>query len=267
MAAKRHEQIINLLEQYSIMKIEEFCTSLNISPATARRDLMEMEQEGLIKRIPGGAILHKEGNKNTDGNKFADDEDPSLPYKRAIAAEAVRLVNPGDTIFIDYGSTNSLIAELLVSLPNIGGVTIVTNSIDIAYKCMKRADIHVYVCGGARPEMGSRAGIVGPLAEQMISQLRANISFIGTPGIDIKYGITDPYLSAARIKAKMIENSASVILVTDHSKFGKVNKAYICSIDKINHLITDHQVPEEQIQIIENMGVKVTVASPIRNGR
>jgi DeoR/GlpR family transcriptional regulator of sugar metabolism len=215
-------------------------------------------------RIPGGAILHKEGNEDIKRNTPALDEDPLLPYKKAIAAEAIRLVKPGDTIFIDYGSTNSLIAELLVSLPDIAGVTIITNSIDIAYKCMKREDIHVYVCGGARPETGSRAGIVGPLAEQMISQLRANISFIGTPGIDIKHGITDPYLSAASIKAKMIENSTTVILVTDHSKFGKVNKAYVCSIDRIHHLITDHNVSKDQIQFIENLGVQVTITSPIR---
>jgi DeoR family fructose operon transcriptional repressor len=258
----RQQAIINLLKEHTMMNIQELCASLNKSPATVRRDLADMEQDGLVRRIPGGAILHRESSIENSPDAIDEAQDAMLPYKKAIAAAAIELVKDGDTIFIDYGSTNSIIGEHLVSLPHITGITIVTNSIDIAYKCMKREDIHVYVCGGARPENGSRAGIVGPLAEQMISQMRANISFIGTPGIDIIFGITDPYLTAASIKAKMIENSTKVILVADHSKFGKVNKGYVCSIDKIHRLITDDKAPKDDISFIENLGVQVTLVTP-----
>ncbi|TDF91713.1 DeoR/GlpR family DNA-binding transcription regulator [Paenibacillus piri] len=259
----RRQQIVELLHKHTFLKVQDFCTLLNVSPATLRRDLTEMENAGVIVKIPGGAVLRKDNFMRGDFAKESRDEDAMLPYKKAIASAVSMLVNPGDTIFIDYGSTNSIIAEYLVSLPELVDITIVTNSIDIAYKFMMQENTHVYVCGGARPERNSKAGIVGPLAEQMISQLRANICFIGTPGIDIKSGITDPYLSAANIKAKMIENSQKVVLAADHSKFGKAHTAYVCSLDEINHLITDDAAPTEYITHFKNMGAEVTIVKPI----
>ncbi|WP_179292147.1 DeoR/GlpR family DNA-binding transcription regulator [Paenibacillus campinasensis] len=262
MKNKRQQMIVELLHEHTLLKIQELCSLLNVSPATARRDLTEMEDAGVIVRIPGGAMLRKDDSKRGGMAKTSQDEDAMLPYKKAIASAVSALVNPGDTVFIDYGSTNSIIADHLVSLPDLDDITIVTNSIDIAYKFMMQERANVYVCGGARPERNSKAGIVGPLAEQMISQLRANICFIGTPGIDIKSGITDPYLSAANIKAQMIENSQKVVLVADHSKFGKAHTAYVCSLDKIHHLITDDAAPIDYITHFKNIGTTVTVVKP-----
>lgn len=81
----------------------------------------------------------------------------------------------------------------------------------------------------------------------MISSFRANISFIGTSGINMKQGITDPYFTAARIKQKMIENANKTVLVTDSSKFGVINTYFVCSIDEIGHIITDYSAPKEEI--------------------
>jgi DeoR/GlpR family transcriptional regulator of sugar metabolism len=238
-----------------MMKIPDLCNLIQVSPATMRRDLAELESAGLISRINGGALLK--------GQHFADyseahhiSADPYLQPKKAIAEAAVTLVNPGDTIFIDPGSTNNQIANLLTSFSDI---SIVTNSIEIAYKFVAKKDISVIVCGGTIGEVDPRASIVGPLAEKMISMFRANIFFLGTSGIDIKHGITDPYLSAARIKEKMIEHSSKVVLVTDHSKFGRVNKAFVSSLDNIHHVITDNQAPESDLDALTKMGITVTI--------
>jgi len=91
----------------------------------------------------------------------------------------------------------------------------------------------------------------------MISQFRANIFFMGTSEIDLKYGITDPYVLSASIKYKMIENSSKVILVTDHTKFGRINKAFVCPLEKISHIITDTDAPSHDIKYLQQHGISV----------
>ncbi len=259
-ANKRRQELIELLKDHTLMKISDLCQRLDASPATIRRDLSQLEQEGLIRRINGGAIFQQQAfHKQAAESPVGDGADPFLQNKKAIAQAAVQWVKPGDTIFIDSGSTNNQIANLLMTFSDI---SIVTNSIEIAHKFIRRKDLSVFVCGGTINEVDPEDSVVGPLAEIMISQFRANIFFLGTSGIDIKQGITDPFLSAARIKEKMIENASKVVLVTDHSKFGRVNKAFVCSLNKIDSIITDHLAPEKDLDELRKSGVSVTLVKP-----
>jgi DeoR/GlpR family transcriptional regulator of sugar metabolism len=249
----RHRMIMNYLKQHTFLNVNKLAELLEVSQPTIRRDLQEMETDGHIQRVNGGAFL-----KNTEagdrGSTAARPSDPYEAHKKAIAAEAVKLIQPGDTLFIDSGSTNSHLANLLTTFKDI---TIVTNSIDIAYTCMRKPGLSVFVCGGTAEDARSEAGIVGPIAEQMIMQFRASLCIIGTAGIDIRQGITDPYLSAARIKEKMITNSIRRILVTDHSKFGKIHKAYVSPIETFDYVITDWETNAKDIEHIHSNGVKV----------
>jgi DeoR/GlpR family transcriptional regulator of sugar metabolism len=232
---KRHKEIIKLLKNKPFMTIEELCHELNVSPATVRRDLSLLE--------------------NSDDQKHAD---PYLNEKIRIAKAAAELVKEGDTVFMDAGSTNQQIVYHLVDKSNI---TIITNSIEIAYRLhslKNNKELSVIICGGALGEANPDS-IVGPVAEKMISMFRANICFIGTSGIDIKQGITDAYLASARIKENMIEHSNKTFLVTDHSKFGIINTAFVCSIDKIGHIITDVSAPADDISYLRSKGISVTI--------
>lgn len=249
MSRNRHEEILKLLSLNNYMKVEELCEALNVSPATIRRDLSDMEGNGLLKRICGGATVDKTVNINKVNS------DPLLDFKQRIAKKAIDYVTPGSTIFIDSGSTNNEIARLLT---NFSDISVITNSINIAYMLYNSDKrISVCVCGGNIGDGSSPASIVGTSAEMMISQFRANILFLGTSGIHPKYGITDPFLQAASIKIKMVENSSKVILVTDHTKFGKINKAFVCPIEKINHIITDTNAPTDDVQYLRQHGTTI----------
>jgi DeoR/GlpR family transcriptional regulator of sugar metabolism len=253
----RHHKIINLLTTHHMLRIEELCELMNVSPATIRRDLNLLAGQGYITRINGGAMIplnSPEHNVNPQQSR----DDPYLVYKKALAQVAVGLVKEGDTIFIDAGSTNMEIAQLLVNFKNI---SIITNGIEIAYRLRTlNKSISIFICGGTIEELTPEASIVGPLAEQMISLFRANLLFLGTSAIDIHKGVTDPHLLLANIKNKMIDNASKVVLVADHSKFGKVKMAHVCSIDKIHHLIVDNKVPRNVLSHFANLGIEISVA-------
>jgi DeoR/GlpR family transcriptional regulator of sugar metabolism len=252
---KRHQAIIEILKTKPFLKIEELCRELNVSPATIRRDLKLLEEAREILRINGGAMYNQ---RHAGGQEQA--QQPAVPHleeKIRIAEAAAEFVKEGDTIFLDAGSTNRLIAERLAKRTNI---TVITNSLEIAYKLHheNKKDRNVIICGGALGEADPDS-IVGPVAEKMISMFRANLCIIGALGVDIKQGITDSYLTTARIKENMIEHSNKVLLVADHSKFGVINTAFVCSIDKIDYIITDQAAPAEEVRNLRTHGIAVTL--------
>ncbi|WP_036746755.1 DeoR/GlpR family DNA-binding transcription regulator [Paenibacillus sp. UNC451MF] len=254
MNEQRKQAILKLLGTNGLMSVTDLSDQLKVSIVTIRRDLSEMEQLELIHRINGGAMLPIRQTPSA----FPDlSKDKYGQQKRAIAEAAVALIRPGDTIFIDSGTTNNHIAQLMATLSNI---TVITNSLEIAYHLYRYPkNITIFVCGGTVGLMHSEAGIVGPLAEKLISQFRANIAFIGTSGVDMKHGITVPYLLAANIKTMMLENASQAVLVTDHSKFGKVHSAFVSPLSNIHHLITDQLTPADDIAYLRDIGMKVTV--------
>ncbi|CAG7600256.1 Glucitol operon repressor [Paenibacillus solanacearum] len=254
MNEKRKQAILSLLGTHGLMSVTDLSDQLEVSIATIRRDLTEMEQLELIRRINGGAMLPL---AQTAPALAEQSTDKYRQQKKAIAEAAVALIRPGDTIFIDSGSTNTHIAQLMATLSNI---TVITNSLEIAYRLYRYPkNITIFVCGGTVGLMHTEAGIVGPLAEKLISQFRANIAFIGTSGIDMKHGLTVPYLLAANIKTMMLDNASQAVLVTDHSKFGKVHSAFVSPLSSIHHLITDHLAPEDDIAHLRSTGMQVTL--------
>ncbi|WP_164821418.1 DeoR/GlpR family DNA-binding transcription regulator [Paenibacillus koleovorans] len=255
----RQEQLIQLLEQHVMLRIQQLCDKLHASPATIRRDLAHLEEQGYVLRVNGGAMMNARATVGT-AERSLEAIGPLDTCKKAIARVAITLVHEGDTIFIDSGSTNNEIAELLTGLSNI---SIVTNSVEIAYKfklLARSRNISVFVCGGTIKEFTPEASIVGPLAEQMISQFRANVAFIGTAAIDLQHGVTEPYLLVANIKKTMIEYSSKVVLTADHSKFGKVNMAHVCHLNNLHHVITDQLTPDSYVDSLSAVGVQVTRA-------
>lgn len=246
---------MNLLGCHRVLTVDDFCRLLGVSPATVRRDLAKLDEEGKLRRIANGAV-HKEASELSMLQESGISLDPFLEYKKEIATMAVSLVKPGDTVFIDSGSTNNEIANLLVDFTDI---SIITNSVEIAHKFIHRNDVSLIVCGGTMGEVRPISSIVGPLAEMMIAQFRATLCFIGTSGIDMRQGITDPYLSAARIKQKMIDNSSKVVLVTDHSKFNRLNKVFVCPLNRLDTVITDSLAPNDALDGLQRLGIETVV--------
>lgn len=239
--------IMELIKTNQFMNIDQLCQSLGVSPATVRRDLAFLEEIAQIQRVNGGAIISK-------NQKVALPPVRLLDEKQRIANAAVDLVNEGDTIFMDGGTTNLEIASKLALFSNI---TIVTTSIELAHIFSQRKDISIFVCGGIMSDVNPRVSIIGPLAEKMISYFRANLCFLGTSGIHIKSGITAPSLTSAEVKNVMMRHAAKSILVADHSKFGKVHPAFVCPVEHFDMMITDRQAPKEDIDQLASKGVAI----------
>ena len=247
---KRYEDILALIQEYTFLKVEDACSRLGVSPATVRRDFAEMERLGLLKRVTGGATGREKQSAGEPGP-------PNLPEKRRIAEKAVSLVSPGDTLFLDCGSTNVEIARLLSDHRDI---SVITNSITIAYLLDHGPNnISVFICGGNIGDGSYPASIVGPAAEVMISQFRANTFFMGAYSVHTEFGVTDPYVLASGIKRKMMESATRTILVTDHTKFGKISKSVVCSLDQVDRVITDDKVDGEVVKNLNAYGCAVDI--------
>ena len=164
---------------------------------------------------------------------------------------ALELIKPHDTLFLDAGSTNNLLADALIAIDNI---CVVTNSIYIAYKLYTgNPTIEVYVCGGNVGSEGPMAGVVGSLAESLISSMRAHTFFMGASGVHPEHGITDPYMNSASLKRSMIANAQQMVLLCDHTKFGAVCRAFVATLGQVDTLITDalpsDAVPAEMVKL------------------
>src|SRR5688500_3541585 len=249
---ERKQRILAALHQKPTVRVNELGRALRVSTASIRRDLADLERGGLLKRAHGGAISARLATLEPS---LAEKEDQYQTEKAAIARMAAALVQRGDTVFLDAGSTTRLIAR---ELRHHQGVTVVTNALNIAWE-LASSELELVVVGGQ-----VRRGIlshVGPLAEQTIAAVHVDKLFLGANGIDIEKGLTTPNLMEAQAKRVMVEHASEVILVADHTKFGRVTFSRICGLDRVHRVITDDRLAADIAAALTSLGVKLHRAS------
>ena len=259
-AEERKQRILAALHQNPAVRVADLGRILRVSTASIRRDLADLARTGLLRRTHGGAIS---STLAAIEPSLAEKEDQYQAEKAAIGRLAVTFVQPGDTIFLDSGSTTRQIAR---DLRHHRNVTVVTNALNIAWE-LASSDLEVVVTGGQL-----RRGIlshVGPLAEQAIGALHVDKLFLAANGIDLDKGVTTPNLIEAQTKRAMVERATEVILVADHSKFGRVTFSRICALDRVHHVITDDRLPASMADALASLGLKVHLAATAaaRDGR
>lgn len=229
-AEERKGKIVEIIKSGNSAKVSELAKLFNVSEATIRRDLMELEQTGQIVRTHGGAVSSQ--NTNFEPS-FIEKQDKYLKEKEEIAKKAASLVNDNDTITIDSGTTTQFIAKYLKAK----GVTVVTNSVNLADELSRRDDMEVIVTGGVIRT--KTKAMVGPVAEAALKHFRVDKLFLGCNGVSIKAGVTTPNIVEASTKRAMIEGAKEVYLVVDSSKFDEVSFSLICPASKIDYIVTD----------------------------
>lgn len=251
-AEERKHRILQVLEQGEAVRVSDLSRTLRVSEASVRRDLRDLEEAGLLKRTHGGAVgPHAAAYEPS----LSEKEDRYRAEKAAIARMAAEMVQDGEVILLDAGSTTLAIARLLKSRRNL---TVVTNSLSVASE-LAGSRMEVLVAGGSlRPP--TRA-LVGPVAEAALAGLHADRLFLGANGVDLRKGVTTPNLVEAQTKRAMVESAREVVVVADHSKVGRVTFSRVCGLDRVRALITDDAAPPSFIQALENQGVKVYLAS------
>ncbi len=225
--------------------------ALGASAASIRRDLRRLQQAGLLTRTHGGAMSNVAAAFEPS---LAEKEDRFQPEKAAIARVAAGLIEDGDTVLLDSGSTTFEIARLLRQRRE---VTVVTNAINIARE-LASADVEVILTGGSL--RGKTLSLVGPIAGATLEVLHVDKLFLATNGVDVKKGLTTPNLAEAQAKKAMVDSAREVILVADHSKFGRVAFGQFCPLNRLDRVITDRAPGAEFLTALGECGVELLLA-------
>jgi len=230
--AERRVRILNLLKEKGIVRVDELSQDLDVSVITVRRDLASMESEGLLERTHGGAIS---ANIKVNELSYLDKGQQNISVKKMIARKAAELVNPGETIFINSGSTTSMVLAEIVRIPDL---TIITNNVSALHNLDAGSNIDLILTGGSY-----RAGTGCLVGEEVINRLNQTypaVSIIGVDGISFRRGLTSHNPHEAAVTRKMIEQtSGRVLLTADSSKIGSLSLHHICSLSAVTVLITD----------------------------
>ncbi|MCM3630554.1 DeoR/GlpR family DNA-binding transcription regulator [Paenibacillus glycanilyticus] len=247
---ERIQSIVDYLKRNQNISMEDICTKYEVSYDTARRDLVRMEADGLIVRVRGGAILPTMTKHiNSYKERLAD-----AGSKRSIALTAAGLIQNGDYMMLDTGTTTQFIAEFMSTTGNV----VVTNSIDIAAILCDKPQTTTHLLGGMLHAWHRYA--YGPRTIEMLSDIRVDKLFLGTCGISAE-GLFTPTVEEAYLKREMIKRANQVILLADSAKFEKTLFHRVCPFDDIDILITDAEPPAPFRKICTEYEIKVIVAA------
>lgn len=247
----RQQKILALLEQHGVVSVGRLARAVRASEMTVRRDLAALRDRGLVRKLHGGAVLEV---RKAEESPFPKSRQERVEEKRAIAKEAAALVPPGCVVALGAGSTTWHVARALAERTDLA---FITNSPSIAME-MDRGQGNVILTGGQFRTPAD--ALVGPPALWTLERLQIDVLFLGANGIDLKAGFTTPILAEAETNAAMIRKATRVVVVADHSKFGRVTMATIAPIEAAHVLITDAAAPRSILARIRRRGVEVLVA-------
>jgi DeoR family fructose operon transcriptional repressor len=250
---ERKQKIAEYVQARSRASVPELAGYFGVSESTVRRDLRDLEEAGQLRRTHGGAVaIQLQENQEPT---FVEKEDRFRQQKELVAEAAAAFIQEGDTIFLDSGTTTFQLAK---RLKTVGRLTVVTNSAMAVQELSQYRNIELVVTGGSlRPETQA---MVGPVANRSIASIRVDKLFLATNGIDPVGGLTTPNLIEAETKSCMMDSAKRVILLTDHSKYGKVSFAKFGDISDIQHCIIDEGISAQAVKDLESEGIQVTIA-------
>jgi len=247
----RKEIILNALNEHGIMYTNEVMRKCNVSEITIRRDLTEMEAKGLLIRTHGGAVK----SKATDALFTYDLKiNKNRQSKESICRSAAKYIEDGDIIFIDCGSTLSLLTKFI---SKFGFLTVITNSLPIIAELINFTNIRLSLIGGEIAN--ERQAVYGPVTQKNIEMYHADKAFVGADGVSLKNGLSSYDEKDAAITLRMMENSDEVFLLCDSSKIEKNSFIKFSPIEKVHHLITDSRIDPDKVKLYKDHGVDVIV--------
>ncbi len=247
----RRASILEELQVRGHVSTSSLSQMFNVSEVTIRNDLMYFEKRGMLFRTSGGAIQNQRVSIDSD---LREKSKLHLTEKRRIAKKARTLIQDGDTIILDSGSTTQEIAK---NLGDANDLTVITNAINVLAELGNFRNIRVIVPGGLL--RNKSLSFVGSMAEKFLREYNCDKVFMGVDGIVSDYGISTPNIEEAHLNNVMIEISRELIVVTDSSKFLRKSFAFIAPVSRISTLITDSKIPESEYSSISNQGVEIII--------
>ena len=248
-SVERQNHIITYLQHNPRIIIEELCKTFDVSEATARRDLEELAAEGKIQRIHGGAIAVERSPQEAPILQRQSDQ---TEEKQRIGQAAAALVNDNETIFLGSGTT---VLEVARALRGRQKLTVITNSLPVINVLSTEAGIMVISLGGMLRD--SELSFIGHITEQALAEVRSDKVIIGTHSINHEHGLTHEYLPETMTDRAILKSGTEIIVLADHTKFGRTSTVLLATIDKINTLITDNETSSDYTTALNEKGVNV----------
>lgn len=246
---ERRKQILDRIAARGAIGIVELSEELGVSESTVRRDLGDLAAQDLIERVHGGAVA-KQGEERPTVERARH----QAAAKAAIGATAAQLVKPDSTILIAGGTTT---AAMLPRLASVAGLTIITNSLDLAWAVAHRTSADLIVLGGQlRRGEGSLLG----QTELSLRELNPDQAFFGCFGISGRQGLTGTSMLEVVTDRIMIAACPELVVVADHTKFSQRGPVVITPADELSTLVTDRPPPPEDAAELDAKGVSIIVA-------
>lgn len=258
LAAQRQRAIVERVQAHGGVRMRELVQELGVSDMTIRRDLEALAQQGLVRKVHGGAAAVRLQATYEPG--FEAKSTQREAEKEAIAGRAVSFVSPGSAVALSAGTTTWRLAKKLVAIP---GITVVTNSIPVAevlYPTSAALHQTVILIGGVRTPSDA---LVGPVAVSTIRSLNIDQLFLGVHGMSLERGFTTPNLLEAEVDQALVEAARSIIVLADHTKWDMVGLSTICSLSGADVLISDDALGVKTREQIEAEVGELIVVEPV----
>jgi DeoR family transcriptional regulator of aga operon len=250
---ERRQHLLAKVQKEGRVLVSELSDTLGISRITIRKDLDYLESKGLVQRSHGGALSLQQGSALFDPSLQVK-EQMQLKEKLRIAQAAANLVEEGQCVLVDSGTTTTVIAR---ELRRFAHLTVVTNAVNIA-KELTGTEFEVILTGGTLRK--NSFSLVGPLAEDVLNEIHADILFLGVDGFDVTVGLTTPNLLEARVNRAMVHAAKRVVVVCDSTKFKNRSLALIVPPNEIHTVITDDKIDKADLEKLTTSGIEVILA-------
>jgi DeoR family transcriptional regulator, aga operon transcriptional repressor len=252
---QRRLAISALIRDVPYLRVSELSERFNVSEVTVRADLEALHEEGMVRRVRGGAVAVSSGRRESS---YVESLGEHANEKEAIGEAAAALVKPGASVFVDVGTTSTALARALVNRAELEDVVVLTNALPTAFELEPAIPrFSVIVLGGTlRPLQHS---LVDPLASVLLERLNVDLAFIGCTGVHVESGITNVNIPEAEVKRRVVSLAQRRVVLADGSKIGAVSLAPVCPLSEVDLLITSPSASPAQLDRLESSGLAIDV--------
>lgn len=261
--AERQAFIYQLACKHQLLTIESLAKNLDVSLMTIRRDIQTLEAEGKIIAVRGGLKIKQ--HALLEEPSYCEKQEINTTQKVAIGIAAGQLIEPGQTIYLDAGTTAFEIAKTTADRAKKGEftidkpLTIISNDFSIINCLMNQQYISLFHSGG---EVDQRNGsTTGSYAANFIKEFNIDLAFISTSSWDVIRGISTPIASKSIIKRALLSSECECVLISDSSKYGKYSRFKISELEQFSHIVTDDLLPMFVREEIARLGIHLIIAS------
>lgn len=257
-SAQRRQEILKLIQQTGMVSVDDLAAQFSVSPSTIRRDLNELHRLGIVQRTYGGALASTSISSETPFNVRVVSRNEE---KERIGKAAARLIQPGETIFIDGGTTTEcMLSELPLALADNGqnaGITVVTYGLNIVQRLVDQENITLVLIGGILHTPTLTFG--GVFAKDSFEgyNMRFDKAFMAASGVSAEAGITNAGFDEIPIKRRALRSARETIMLADSSKIGVIAPGVVAPIEQLQRLITTTDAPADEIDALRRCGVTV----------